>query len=309
MTSASPDPLNFISPVSATSYTAGQLTELLLDCQSKQVTGIARIEVLSMDGISLHFLMLNNGSIVYAGRAIPSPYEFVIELARYLHIGALDSVLSFAAKRSSIQSVVQAMVEIGVLQWSEVAKVIRNKVRKVLEELLPTTGRISFESSPAAFDLRYGDGEEGLLVDSLLLEREIRNREKNPDALAKETVVGPAILSLDDSPIAQALVQRVLGRDYTILACSHAFAALKILNSRQDISMLLLDLTLPDINGLDFCRALRKIERYKGLPIVMMTARDGLVDRIRSQFAGTTHYLTKPIDPEALKFIVAQYIA
>jgi len=177
MTLPSQNHQSFIVQVSPTPYASGQLTDVLLDLQHSWASGVARIEVLSEVGISQYFLIFCDGAIVYAGRSIPTPYEFVTELSLHSRIDALAKVQQFAARRSSIQGLLQAMVETGILQWREVAKAMRGQVQKVLEELLPTAGQVSFESSTWVLDLRYGQGEEGLLIDALLLERELRCQE------------------------------------------------------------------------------------------------------------------------------------
>ncbi|KAF3890870.1 response regulator [Tolypothrix bouteillei VB521301] len=117
----------------------------------------------------------------------------------------------------------------------------------------------------------------------------------------------PIVLSVDDSPVVQALIKRALVEDYQVFSASNAVEALKMLNTHP-IMLLLLDVTMPEIDGLEFCRTVRSIPRFKQLPIVMVTARDKFSDKLRGQIAGTTHYLTKPFEPEALLKIVDKYV-
>ena len=290
------DRQNSISMASASEYEAGNLEGVLLGLHKKQATGVASIEALLEDRILRRIFVLRGGAIVYAGRSIPMPYEFVRELAGHMHIGTLDTVLEFAAKRASIQSVLQAMVDIRVLQWSEIAAAMRQQVVTVLKEVLPVSGRVDFETGTLAFDLRYSEGMEGFAIDGLLSGSEFRLQKK------------PTILSVDDSPIAQAMVKRTLSRDYEIVACSSAFDALEILDRKEELAALLLDLTLPEMDGLELCRMVRRIERYKGLPVILVTARDGMVDQLRGRFAGATYYLAKPVNPAELLAAIARFI-
>ncbi|KYC43392.1 two-component system response regulator [Scytonema hofmannii PCC 7110] len=117
----------------------------------------------------------------------------------------------------------------------------------------------------------------------------------------------PIVLSVDDSPVVQALIKRALVKDYQVFSASNAVDALKLMNTHP-IILLLLDVTMPEIDGLEFCRTVRSIPKFKQLPIVMVTARDKFSDKLRGQIAGTTHYLTKPFEPEALLKIVAQCV-
>ena len=117
----------------------------------------------------------------------------------------------------------------------------------------------------------------------------------------------PIILSVDDSPIIQTTIKRALQENYTVLLADKATEALKILN-QNPVQLLLLDLTMPDVDGLEFCKTIRKIPKFQNLPIIMVTARDGLVNKMKGHIAGTSRYLTKPFKPEELREIVRQYI-
>ena len=113
----------------------------------------------------------------------------------------------------------------------------------------------------------------------------------------------PMILSVDDSLIVQTTIKRALSDRYQVLLASNAVDALKVIHSNP-IALLLLDVTMPDIDGLEFCRTVRSIGKFKHLPIIMLTARDKFSDKLRGQFAGATHYLTKPVEPSQLLEIV-----
>jgi twitching motility two-component system response regulator PilG len=113
----------------------------------------------------------------------------------------------------------------------------------------------------------------------------------------------PIVLSVDDSLIVQTTIKRALGDRYQVLLTSSAVDALKVINTNP-VALLLLDVTMPDIDGLEFCRTVRSIGKFKNLPIIMLTARDKFSDKLRGQIAGATHYLTKPVEPNQLLEIV-----
>jgi len=117
----------------------------------------------------------------------------------------------------------------------------------------------------------------------------------------------PIVLSVDDSPIIQTMISRALAEVCDVHLADKASTALEILD-RLPVKMMLLDLTMPDVDGLEFCQKVRNIPKFKDLPIVMVTARDGLVNRAKGHFAGTNKYLTKPFKPEELRSIVNQYV-
>ena len=117
----------------------------------------------------------------------------------------------------------------------------------------------------------------------------------------------PIVLSVDDSPIIQISIKRALQEHYNVLLANNAAKALEILN-QNSVKLLLLDLTMPDMDGLEFCRRVRAIPEFRDLPIVMVTARDGLVNKMKGHIAGTSKYLTKPFKPDELREVVRQYI-
>jgi CheY-like chemotaxis protein len=117
----------------------------------------------------------------------------------------------------------------------------------------------------------------------------------------------PIILSVDDSPIIQVSIKRALQEDYNVLLADKAAEALEILGEVQ-VELMLLDLTMPDIDGLEFCKIVRGMPKFRDLPIVMVTARDGIVNKMKGHIAGTSRYLTKPFQPEELREVVRQYI-
>ncbi|WP_036481846.1 PleD family two-component system response regulator [Myxosarcina sp. GI1] len=117
----------------------------------------------------------------------------------------------------------------------------------------------------------------------------------------------PMILSVDDSPIVQKSIERALKEVYRVVLAGNAKDALAILN-REPIRLVLLDLTMPDVDGLQFCKTIKKIPKFHDLPIVMVTARDGLLDKMKGHLAGTDKYITKPFEPEQLRQVVNKYV-
>ncbi len=304
---------------SSASYKANQLRGLLLGLQRNQVSGIVCIEVAERSS-ARRVLVFQEGALAYAGKSLPGPRDFVVELSRYLQIGVIDTVLEFAAKRSSVQSLLATMVQIEVLQWADIKAAMRKQAADILEELLTTSGTVTFEPADTTkFDLRYDEKELGFGIDALLLESDLHKKRQAgseaspvapPDRQQQQQPAEnlPVILSVDDSSIAQALVKRVLGKKYHTIACTSALEALSKLDNIDNVALMLVDVTMPDMDGLEFCRTVRKIERFKSLPIVMITARDSMVDRLRGRLAGTNHYLIKPVKPADLLAVVALHV-
>jgi twitching motility two-component system response regulator PilG len=115
------------------------------------------------------------------------------------------------------------------------------------------------------------------------------------------------ILSVDDSPIVQKSIERAIGSIYDVTLTNDAVTALHIL-SREPIDFLLLDVSMPGIDGLELCQTIRGMQRFVDLPIVMLTARDKSYDRSLGLMVGATDYLTKPFDGETLTSTIIKYL-
>ena len=99
------------------------------------------------------------------------------------------------------------------------------------------------------------------------------------------------LLVEDDERISQPLVQLLTNEGFTVQHVDRGELALAAARAnRPDI--VLLDLSLPDLDGLDVCRTLR--DEQPGMPIVMLTARNEEVDVIVGLGAGADDYITKP---------------
>lgn len=115
------------------------------------------------------------------------------------------------------------------------------------------------------------------------------------------------ILAVDDSPIMQQMVKRALEQDYNVLVSDNAVDALALIYHKP-ISLLLLDVTMPEVDGLELCRTVRSLPQFQDLPIIMLTARDSMFDKVQGRLAGATEYLTKPFNADQLREMVTQFI-
>ena len=110
---------------------------------------------------------------------------------------------------------------------------------------------------------------------------------------------GPRVLVVDDDPQLREALTRALELDgYQVTTASNGAKALDSLsNGRPDV--MVLDVMMPYVGGLDVCRTLR--ERKDKLPILVLTARDEVGDRVAGLDAGADDYLTKPFALEELR--------
>ncbi len=106
------------------------------------------------------------------------------------------------------------------------------------------------------------------------------------------------ILLVEDDPnLAETLAYALELRGYTVLRAEEGWAALRLAQEAQP-HLVLLDWMLPGLDGLEVCRRLR--QRGFQAPILMLTARDAEVDRVRGLEEGADDYITKPFSMREL---------
>lgn len=105
------------------------------------------------------------------------------------------------------------------------------------------------------------------------------------------------VLLIDDDERLGALLTEYLGRfGFAVSAFAHPEAGLRAMKSVQP-EILILDVMLPDMDGFALCRKVRETSR---IPIVMLTARGDVMDRIVGLELGADDYLPKPFEPREL---------
>ena len=107
------------------------------------------------------------------------------------------------------------------------------------------------------------------------------------------------ILLVEDEEGLRTLLSAELGfEDYTVIPCASGEEALtQFAEHQSDISLIILDWMLPGIDGRV---VLRKIRRHYDVPVIMMTARNYVGDKVSGLDAGADDYITKPFDTEEL---------
>jgi DNA-binding response OmpR family regulator len=102
---------------------------------------------------------------------------------------------------------------------------------------------------------------------------------------------GRVLIVEDDEAIGRGLENVLAERGFTVQRCTHGGRALVAVDAERP-DLVLLDLGLPDIDGVEVCRRLRR--GSPGLPIVVLTARDAEMDIVLGLNAGADDYIAKP---------------
>jgi len=108
------------------------------------------------------------------------------------------------------------------------------------------------------------------------------------------------ILLVDDEPhIIMMLENRMKHEGYEVItACDGQEALTKAKKEKPDL--IILDLMLPKLDGYKVCRMLKFDEKYKHIPIIMLSARAQEADKKMGETVGADGYVTKPFEPQVL---------
>ena len=116
----------------------------------------------------------------------------------------------------------------------------------------------------------------------------------------KEQTVRGTILVVDDSPTVCKLVSITLEKHgYRVITAGNGLEALARINDGLP-DLILLDITMPRIDGYQLCKIIKGNLDTKYIPVVMLTGKDGFIDKVRGRMAGSTDYITKPFDADTL---------
>jgi two-component system phosphate regulon response regulator PhoB len=110
----------------------------------------------------------------------------------------------------------------------------------------------------------------------------------------------PRILVVDDEPDAVELVEfNLKGAGYQVSTASDGEEALR--KAREQVpDLIVLDVMLPEVDGLEVCKILRRDGTTASIPIIMLTAKAGEVDRVLGLELGADDYITKPFSPREM---------
>jgi phosphate regulon transcriptional regulator PhoB len=101
----------------------------------------------------------------------------------------------------------------------------------------------------------------------------------------------------DEGDILELIAYYLRKEDFDVTTCSDGEEALALIKKKR-YDLVVLDLMLPGIHGMDLCRILRSDDRTSSLPIIMVTAKTDDYDKVHGLEAGADDYITKPFNPQ-----------
>jgi twitching motility two-component system response regulator PilG len=117
----------------------------------------------------------------------------------------------------------------------------------------------------------------------------------------------PHILCLDDDLTIAKTVEEILSKNgYHISLITDPLPGLSLIFELKP-NVILCDIAMPKLDGYDICAMLRHSRVFQNTPIIMLTGKEGFIDRIRARMVGATDYLTKPFGEQELLLLIEKY--
>lgn len=117
------------------------------------------------------------------------------------------------------------------------------------------------------------------------------------------------VLIVDDSRAMRAMLTSTIESlgDYKIIEACSGFDALRLL-PRESADLILTDINMPDINGLELISYLRDNPNYKDIPVIIISTEGSQRDIDKGKLLGANEYVVKPFDPAMLQELLLKYL-
>ncbi len=125
---------------------------------------------------------------------------------------------------------------------------------------------------------------------------------------SSSSIQQPLVICVDDSPlICQAMANILLTEGYRFMSIQQPEKVIVTI-LKQKPNFIFLDLLMPIVNGYELCAQIRRTPKLQAIPIVILTAKDGLVDRMRAKLSGSTDFMSKPVDKKSVIAMLNKYL-
>lgn len=118
----------------------------------------------------------------------------------------------------------------------------------------------------------------------------------------------PVILTIDDSPENLDIMVGLLRDEYTVKVAVNGATGLRLAAGSPQPELILLDVTMPGIDGYEVCQKLKADPQTRDIPVIFLTSRHELDDEVKGFALGAVDYVTKPFRPEVVRARVRTHI-
>jgi len=131
-----------------------------------------------------------------------------------------------------------------------------------------------------------------------------QNTDRGDDGVAD--LSGLKIMLIDDSRTIRRSAETMLSKEgCEVITANDGFEALALIHKHEP-DLIFVDIMMPHLDGYQTCAIIKNNAKFKNVPVVMLTSKDGLFDKARGRIVGSDHYLTKPFTRDELLSAVRQ---
>lgn len=121
----------------------------------------------------------------------------------------------------------------------------------------------------------------------------------------------PLIMVIDDSDTVRKIIQTCLGREgFPVVVFNDGIEAMKWLSQPDSRipHLVILDIGLPKMDGYEVARHFKAKPQFQSTIIIMLSRRDGVIDRLKGRLVGAKEYITKPFQTQVITAVVKSYV-
>lgn len=122
-------------------------------------------------------------------------------------------------------------------------------------------------------------------------------------AISNNASKGATVLIVEDNHSLRAYLSLTLENDYQVVTANNGKQALTLLEKgelQQDPNLIISDVMMPEMDGFQFLQALKSVEAWRSIPVIMLTARAAIQDKLHALRIGVDDYMMKPFEEEEL---------
>jgi twitching motility two-component system response regulator PilG len=127
------------------------------------------------------------------------------------------------------------------------------------------------------------------------------------EVVVSGALAGPRVLVIDDSNTIRRSAEIFLKQGgYTVMLAEDGFDALAKVSDHEP-DLIFCDILMPRLDGYQTCAIIKRNPKFAGVPVIMLSSKDGLFDKARGRMVGSEDYLTKPFTKDQLLQAVQQH--
>ena len=121
-------------------------------------------------------------------------------------------------------------------------------------------------------------------------------------------LTGLRVMVIDDSKTIRRTAETLLKKEgCNVVTATDGFEALSKIADHQP-QIVFVDIMMPRLDGYQTCALIKNNQMFKGIPVIMLSSKDGLFDKARGRIVGSDEYLTKPFTRDELLSAIRKYV-